>query len=388
MTRHSEGARRSARPCEPEDDKDVTTSGVRLAVSSRGVVLGALLALALGTTNKGARDSLLETSRVAIVIPFTQSHGFDVMVETLSLWNAFPPCETRREVVRFGRLHVFFHYNFNLDDRNGSFVKESVQKSWNALDPSVRACFAAPTPTYVSAKLAADEDAYPTGPCLQHWRAFDFLQRRGEKFDHWFQFEPDVTPIRRGWGTELARLALANQNCSEWWQLGSLALGDDIVGEFVVRGMRVPDFHLNGNALYCLKSNEYDDYRRRVRETFAPAGCFARTDRGLFGGFDTASYIYRADPRMFHAARFYAHRFRASEYVLNYGDGASEAFIAAVVERHPRSFLVHSKLRLSSFANASSLNRDEKTRRRVWSCDAHGCSWVVIGGESLDARRV
>ena len=154
-----------------------------------------------------------------------------------------------------------------------------------------------------------------------NWRTFDALM--GKEFDefeftHWMQLEPDVTPIRRGWVDEILRLAQLNVNCSDWWQLGSLPLGDDIRSEFIIRNRAVPDHHLNGNSLYCLRSSEYDEYRRRVREAYSPMACHAQTDEGHVGGFDTASYVYRADPARYRESRFVEHKFRAAPFVLNY----------------------------------------------------------------------
>ena len=367
---------RSSRESNHKKVKDVR-SGIFLALVVVVVVVVVAVIQTIVLSWKKPQELIHSPHRshVVIVIPFIRSQVKELQ-ESLALWNLFPPCRSRGEVERLGRLGLVFHFNRNLSEPHEQGIRLAVAFAWHALNASVRACFAETEPSFISANLADDEDAYPVGPCFQHWKTFDVLRNWTHDasvmmFDHWFQFEPDVTPIQRGWGSELVRLASANKDCFEWWQLGSLPLGDNILGDFVVRGRYITDHHLNGNALYCLRSSEYDDYRKLVRKNNPPMGCFAKTDRGPIVGFDAASYVYRADPRR---SRAYMHRFRASEFVLNYGERVSEVLVnsrdcSALVRRHPRSFLVHSKLRLVEFSTM---------RRRVWTCNALGCSWVTI----------
>ena len=110
-------------------------------------------------------------------------------------------------------------------------------------------------------------------------------------------------------------------------------------------------------------------------------GCFAHTDEGRVGGFDTVSYVYRADPARYREMRFVAHKFRAAPLVLNYGSGISaellDASLDALLVRHPESFLVHSKKRLKTSRDASWRSSTENVSvKRTWTCGAHGCSWV------------
>jgi len=351
------------------------------------------LLLRIGTYRYVASE---RRARVALVIPFTQREVENSLNRSLSFWREYPPCVSSRKTRLLGDLHVTFHYNLDLDAEEGKRVEASVRRAWAAtLPPNVRACFTRRSPTFMSANLSSEEDPYPVGPCVQHWRTFDALQQDESSFDHWFQFELDVTPVREDWGTQMLARARANgPNCSEWWQLGSLPLGDDITGAFVVRGRVVPDHHLNGNSMYCLRSREYDAYRRQVRERFPPMGCFAKTDRGRVSGFDAASYLYRADPNQYHVDRFYAHKFRASDFVLNYGEGVSMKFFASArfAERLEKtSFLVHSKIRFperfrvrGNSSASSSSSPTTRGGRSVWTCDAGGCSWIRVNGTVED----
>ena len=331
-------------------------------------------------------------ARVALVIPFTQREVENSLNRSLSFWREYPPCVSSRKTRLLGDLHVAFHYNLDLDVEEGKRVEASVRRAWaTTLPPRVLACFTRRSPTFMFANLSSEEDPYPVGPCVQHWRTFDALQQDESSFDHWFQFELDVSPVREDWGTRMLALARANgPDCSEWWQLGSLPLGDDITGAFVVRGRVVPDHHLNGNSMYCLRSREYDAYRRRVRERFPPMGCFAKTDRGRVSGFDAASYLYRADPNQYHVDRFYAHKFRASSFVLNYGEGVSmDVFESAgFAERLEKtSFLVHSKLRFPERFRrhgSASVSSSTDDMRSVWTCDAGGCSWIRVNATVED----
>ena len=368
-----------------------STSIARRWTLERASHVVVVVAVVSGSVQRRLTRSAQRAS-VALVIPFTRREVESSLNRSLSFWREYPPCVSTRKTRRLGDVHVAFHYNLDLHAEEGKRVEAAVRRAWvTALPPSVRACFTRRSPTFMSANLSSEDDAYPVGPCAQHWRTFDALQRDDSPFDHWFQFELDVTPVREDWGTRMLALARANgPNCSEWWQLGSLPLGDDITGAFIVRGRAVPDQHLNGNSMYCLRSHEYDAYRRQVRERFPPMGCFAKTDRGREGGFDTASYLHRADPNRYHVSRFHAHRFRASDFVLNYGEGVSAGFFANA-RFAETSFLVHSKLRLSERfrgrgnASASSTTTTTRGGRSVWTCDAGGCSWVIVDDE--DWRR-
>ena len=361
----------------------------------------ALTARLIGRSETLSRGTRIEPkTRVAIVIPFTKRDALNTLEESLSTWERFAPCESLSESFPEASVRVIFHYNRDL--KSDSEVQTAIDRAWSALSADTKACFSGgrlrDSPSgqlsFISANLTEEEDAYPIGPCLQHWRTFDAL--RGKEFDafdftHWMQLEPDVTPIRRGWVNEILRLAQRNVNCSEWWQLGSLPLGADIRGEFIIRNRAVPDHHLNGNSLYCLRSAEYDEYRQRVRKTYPPMGCFARTDEGRVGGFDTASYVYRADPTRYREMRFVAHKFRAAPLVLNYGSGVSskllDASLDALLLRHPESFLVHSKKRLKTSRDASWRSSTENVSvKRAWTCGARGCSWVDASDENFDSR--
>lgn len=62
---------------------------------------------------------------------------------------------------------------------------------------------------FVSAKLRDEENLHPDGPCLQQFRLHNLLP---DRFDHFFQMEPDVAPVQ-------VRLLRGNEGGREaiWW---------------------------------------------------------------------------------------------------------------------------------------------------------------------------
>ena len=82
---------------------------------------------------------------------------------------------------------------------------------------------------FISAELSEEDDVHPFGPCIQFYKMFDFLRDLG--YDHWLQYEPDVSPVQNGWGDRLLELAANNQGCRNWWQLGSVPMYPNPVAE-------------------------------------------------------------------------------------------------------------------------------------------------------------
>jgi hypothetical protein len=60
---------------------------------------------------------------------------------------------------------------------------------------------------------------------------------------------------------ELINESNNNNQCVRWWMKGSMSRCDSRFGDIGQRH----DFHINGNALYCLGSGQFIDYLNRVR---------------------------------------------------------------------------------------------------------------------------
>ncbi len=53
------------------------------------------------------------------------------------------------------------------------------------------------------------------------------------------------------------------------------------------------DLHLNGNAVYCLKSAAFSDYRKHVSRILPENGCFVGRKDDNSAGFDHALFRFR-----------------------------------------------------------------------------------------------
>jgi hypothetical protein len=153
--------------------------------------------------------------------------------------------------------------------------------------------------------------------------------------DHWFLMEPDVLPIRPGWGTRLAALAARNPSCHSFWQAGSMP-------EEEAREPRRPfswrhqDGHLNGNALYCLADKGFDEYLHEVQHAFRHGFCGEMTF-----GYDYAMWKFRLLPD--NRGRLYGwhSRFLRSDFIANFDERPYD--VSELLSHNPRLMLVHGK---------------------------------------------
>ena len=288
------------------------------------------------TTNELITDGL---ANVAIVMPFVKCQVKDRIKQNLESWRKYPPCTTTDKF--YGNLTFFFHYNKNLDD--DPELESELLNIWFEVSDQIRNCFNSDA-KFISSDLSEIEDKYPRGPCLQFWRSFEILKEL--QYDHWFQYEPDVFPIQVGWGTRMLSLAADNYNCQHWWELGSMPHYPNPVNRGTIEGSRSLDQHMNGNALYCLKSRRYSEYRSKVRKFYAPDGCDGPKGYGELSGFDHAMYRFRVHMNNSEIAHKIMHKFRLDEFILNYGE--SEYDRDEVLEAFPLAMLVHSKFHVVS----------------------------------------
>ncbi len=312
-----------------------------------------LCLLALAAVTLAFRHRLfsekVDAVRVAIVIPFHRNDALERLEHTLRQWIEMPPC-TASAASKSDKPHLFFNYAGNLElDED---VESHLAQLWAALPKQTRKCFYAPR-TW-SCKLSGAENVYPIGPCLQFHETFRRLKGMG--FDHWLLFEPDVLPIRPGWGTRLIKLARDNQDCRDWWQLGSTPMHHNNVDQLEVEGTKGIDFHLNGNSIYCVKSRDFDEYRDLVAKAYPALGCYVTNIDDDLAGYDHALYRFRMrlENREYMQGKF--SKFKDDTYIRNSGETPflnSEDFRA----ENPQTMLVHSKYFYSAKKEQNFLNQ-------------------------------
>lgn len=273
--------------------------------------------------------ALNSSAQIAVIIPFLDCQIDSRLKPTMVSWAQYLPCE----VVPSTAVALIFHYNKIVGEKSAS----SLRAIWAALPDEVTRCFS--SVEIWSANLSTKEDEYPLGTCLMFHRTF--LKAHLHGFSHWLQYEPDVLPIRARWLERAIFLAQDNVNCSSWWQLGSEPAYDSVTNFIrTSQGTTDVDLHINGNALYCVDSPEFTQYRAAVRDMAPPAGCAGDPNIGEFLGFDHGMYRLRhsRDSAQYLHVQ---HKFRLDPFIRNFGTDAFE--LKAVLERNPATYLVHGK---------------------------------------------
>ena len=137
--------------------------------------------------------------------------------------------------------------HFDLDLEHRKDLKNELLGLWDSLisEETRKNCFGnLGKPVFISSKLSPQDNVHPIGPAIQFYNTFDILKKEG--FDHWFQMEPDVLPIRGGWASKIYSLAAANTRaCEEWIMLGSGPRCYRYYGDIAER----KDHHINATTI-------------------------------------------------------------------------------------------------------------------------------------------
>ena len=94
----------------------------------------------------------------------------------------------------------------------------------------------------------------------------------------------------------------------------------NVVDFLQIENSAAVDMHINGNAIYCLVSDDFDLYRAKVIKRFPPMGCNGHADYGQLGGFDHAMYRFRLlrESREYMKGKF--SKFRIDDFIMNFGE--------------------------------------------------------------------
>ena len=270
---------------------------------------------------------------VAVVVPFHRCQALSRLRETFEFWHKHPPClESHAPDIHLS-LILYFSEDLDVDPT----IKRKVLSLIQRLPADVYRCFDGIH--FISARLSPTENIYPLGPCHQFYRAFPLLRNMG--FSHWMLYEPDVIPLQIGWGDALVNLSSRNINCRSWWQLGSWPMYRNKVDRLIVDNNTGRDLHLNGNAIYCLLSPQFDEYRARVQMKYPPNGCAGPSEFSELGGYDHALYRFRLLPENREYMQDKLDRFVSDEFIINFGESGYDA--TDILRKHPSTMLVHGK---------------------------------------------
>jgi hypothetical protein len=136
--------------------------------------------------------------RLAIVMPFIASQ-VDRLLQSLESWHTHSPCvlaDNGDAPMNGAQISLVLYYDGDLDNAplmaDGRTLRVYLLDHWQQLPVQTRACVSSGV-QMMSAYLTPAENVHPDGPCIQHYRLHQILSAT---FDHFFQMEPDVTPIQ------------------------------------------------------------------------------------------------------------------------------------------------------------------------------------------------
>eukprot|EP00128_Syssomonas_multiformis_P009175 Colp12_sorted_trinity150504_noHs@888 len=365
-----------------------------------------------GTVLKNATKS--PKTPLAIVMPFVAIQARKIKLN-LETWNHYNPCNLSNSTG--AKVDFIFQYDADIDKNmeddggyDGPATREQLMYVYDHLDEKVKACFSKESPIFMSSKLPIGT-RHPSGPCLMFFHLMEALSRT---HDHVFIMEPDMLVIRENWLDALVRV-LNPKSCDNFWQLGSNSLCDSFYGD---NGPRL-DYHINGNALFCLADGGLLEYIDRVREFYPPSsgvtasGC--TTGKMYEGGHDHTMYRFRLVPENFDYVKNILYKFQYSQVLLNFCE--IEYDIEEVRAQWVHSYFVHSKAPFmpretvalrhvvrevfpvnfndATFGMYAHLVFNEKLTRRVWTNElgtselaAHFCYDPVFERECLIAMHM
>eukprot|EP00658_Telonema_sp_P-2_P039455 TRINITY_DN2822_c0_g1_i9.p1 TRINITY_DN2822_c0_g1~~TRINITY_DN2822_c0_g1_i9.p1 ORF type:complete len:1003 (-),score=166.34 TRINITY_DN2822_c0_g1_i9:253-3261(-) len=279
-------------------------------------------------------------NHLAVAVPFHISQFETKLVPALARWNLseYAPCHDVVQV--HGRATLVFLYSGDPDVdvvSHGDTLRSGIEKLWAELGPA-RNCFRGMQ--ILRLQLDPANDKYSDAPCVIFGGMLQRL-REAQVYDHVFQMETDVLPVRPNWLEALLRETGFNQGCERYWQRGSMAHCQVHQGRLAERY----DVHINGNSIWCLRDPRLWEFLERVQSFFPPgdhsgvAGC--GTAKWAEVGVDHAMYRFRRDPANFEYTRTILHLFTYTQTVLNKCEDAYT--VPTLLGEHPRTFLVHSK---------------------------------------------
>lgn len=200
------------------------------------------------------------------------------MFKGIEGWREFLPCRVVDGHIASGAtISLVMYYDRDVDTaplmRDGRTMKQYFADSWETLPEQTRSCVTGGI-ELLGAKIPDELNVHPDGPCIQQFRLHELLLGR---YDHFFQMEPDVAPIQDYWMDEIVKESNDNEGCDRFWMKGSASRCDGRFGQIAKRR----DYHINGNALYCLGNAQFTDFINRIYAAYPPGHVTHRLSPGM-----------------------------------------------------------------------------------------------------------
>ena len=283
--------------------------------------------------------------KIAVVIPFIGVQTWKVLHSWTKTWNRYPACSSLRQGLRAPfSATLFLYYDQALEGGqaeaegyyNSSLLQHTLLTAWHSLPH--QHCF---TGGIQFIDMRKGDLNHIEGSCVMFYDLFTILE--SQHYQHFMWMEPDVLPVQHSWLERMTEEVADNVQCQRWWIKGSNPRCASWYGR--IRDRR--DYHFNGNALYCLGSDRFADFRQRVidyypggtaSESPKAGGCATGAEFEL--GMDHAMYQYRLRPDTFEYSKTLMAKFVYSDFMQNH---CQEPYTPDQVTREePATYLVHS----------------------------------------------
>eukprot|EP00040_Diaphanoeca_grandis_P036836 m.236892 g.236892 ORF g.236892 m.236892 type:complete len:1211 (+) comp33693_c0_seq4:1363-4995(+) len=301
--------------------------------------------------NKTSPTSSTPPASVALVIPFHDGelakirNSFAMFASNVgtpaSANTTLPQQQKLQKLVKLEHTVPFIlALNDDFETSSGKVMRKTILRMWKEFAPSNLKLY------LLSLRQPKNTNHYD-GAAMSFFQLQAFLGKYVKTIQI---METDVVPIQSDWIGRLVKEAKGA--CEEWWMKGSSQQCSPILNYRT--DMRV-DFHINGNSLYAVGCEEFDNYIRRVQAFYTPhapvggqcqmmGGC--ETGKAFEGGYDHVLYRYKQDPLTYHYSRNILSKFQYTANVLNYCEEKYNS--TRILNRNPNAFLVHSKFQMYS----------------------------------------
>ena len=248
-----------------------------------------------------AAQEKLKNARLTNVIIPLHPRQEGTLIRSFRLWNRFLPCDVKNTLSHSGpgtnvTLTLF------ISSKKDTALEQRLLKGFHQISKAARSCFREVNVRHAS--LTGDYNNYLTGSRKMFEQMLNGSLNLGNA-SYALYMEPDLIPVRTGWLSAIdSHTRYPNLN---FWLKGSVFRGPTSA----YRNRAIYNlFHINGNAIYNLDD---EDFRHFYFGQVRPYIEAHYTD----GAYDTDLYKFLLDPRNYHWARKWAHKFQFTDAIRN-----------------------------------------------------------------------
>nr|XP_047138015.1 uncharacterized protein LOC124814398 isoform X2 [Hydra vulgaris]XP_047138016.1 uncharacterized protein LOC124814398 isoform X2 [Hydra vulgaris] len=259
-----------------------------------------------------------QVRKLKIVIPF-QIKQIEKVLDNISKWKKFKPCDHKNSTIENIEL-IFYMSYLNAD--------QDIVKKLSLISNESLECFADTQMVFYKYN-SIGEDQHVTGSRLMFE---SMLNKSNEHFNHTdfvFYMEPDVRPIKSNWLN-----ALINEiDSGKFWIKGSCFRGD--LTQFMKNDLYVPNyFHINGNALYNIGSDDFRHFYFKVLRPYV-----VKKNGDSKNAYDTDFFEFFFDNNNYETTRDVIHQFHLSDFIQNLWK--TKYIVDEFTKKYANTYFVH-----------------------------------------------